>query len=120
MTNQQDDDSDLAEMERAAAEKGKKGDLYAIDVWLRVRQYRGRRVRLALPFIDDLASFQRAQSTVIAAMSDGELDARDGVYYTTILEHRRRALLTIDLEARIAAVEQTDAPRHVVVPVAKP
>ena len=103
-------DEDMAEMEKVAAKKGKDGDLNAIELSRRLLLARGRRVGLALPRVVDLASFQDAQAEVLAQVAAEEITLRDALDYFELLEYRRRAIRTIDIEARIRAIEDQDDP----------
>jgi hypothetical protein len=46
---------------------------------------------------------------VIAAAAGGKITSRQGLSFSTMLEYRRRALETIELEAQLAAIEESDA-----------
>jgi hypothetical protein len=101
-------DAEMEEMKRVAAERGKAGDLYAIDLSWRMRGCRLPLPVLDLPPIDDMAGVHKAQAVVIAAVAARRLTPRDALYYSTLLEHRRRAIRSLDIEARLRALEEED------------
>ena len=101
-------DAEMEEMKRVAAERGKAGDLYAIDLSWRMRGCRAPLPVLDLPPIDDLAGVHRAQGVVIAAVAARRLTPRDALDYSILLEHRRRAIRSLDIEARLRAIEEED------------
>jgi hypothetical protein len=67
-----------------------------------------RRVVLDLPRVDDLGSLQKAQAAVIAAAAAGEISTHDALDFSSMLEYRRRTLVTIDFETRLRALEDAD------------
>jgi hypothetical protein len=68
-----------------------------------------RPVTLDLPTVVDAKSLAEAQARVIAAAAGGKITPRQGLSFSTMLEYRRRALETIELEAQLAAIEESDA-----------
>ena len=101
-------DPEMEEMKRVAAERGKAGSLYAIDLSWRMRGCRAPLPVLDLPPIDDLAGVHRAQGVVIAAVAARRLTPRDALDYSLLLEHRRRAIRSLDIEVRLRAIEEED------------
>ena len=102
-------DPDMAEMEKVAAQAGKAGNLYAIDLSWRLRQGRGRRIALDLPPVEDVAGLHKAQAMVIAAAAAGKIAPRDALDYSTMLEHRRRMIEIADIERRLKELEKAVA-----------
>jgi hypothetical protein len=103
-------DADMAEMERVAAELGKKGNLQAIDVSRRLRESRGRLIALDLPPVEDIAGVNAAQAAVIAGLGRSEITPWAAGMVSSILERRRNSLMGVELDARIAALERGDVP----------
>ena len=66
---------------------------------------RDRRVVLDLPDSNTAAGVALAQSVVVGAVCAGELRASEGQAIADLLELRRRAIETSDLEARLQALE---------------
>lgn len=66
---------------------------------------RGRRVRLDLPPIVGAADLVKALAAVADAMARGVLSAEEAQAAAAVLEHHRKAVETLDLERRIAAIE---------------
>jgi hypothetical protein len=99
-------DPDMADMEKVAAQAGKAGNLYAIDLSWRLRQGRGRRIALDLPPVEDVAGLHKAQAMVIAAAAAGKIAPRDALDYSTMLEHRRRMIEIADVEPRLRELEK--------------
>ncbi|MBF0561789.1 MAG: hypothetical protein HQL37_07160 [Alphaproteobacteria bacterium] len=67
---------------------------------------KGRPVRIDLPPVQTAADVLAAMGTVVAAVGDGELTPDEGAAVAGLLETKRRAIETIELEMRIAALEQ--------------
>jgi hypothetical protein len=66
---------------------------------------RGRPVRLGLPPIVGAADLVKALAAVAEAMARGVLSAEEAQAAAAVLEHHRKAVETLDLEQRIAAIE---------------
>lgn len=69
---------------------------------------RGRRVRLALPPIAVAADLMQALGVISDAMARSILSAEEAQAAAAVLDHHRKAIETIDLERRIAALEHGD------------
>jgi hypothetical protein len=85
------------------------GDLRAADIVLsRVWPVRrgGRPVTFELPTIETAADIVKAVGNVATAVAGGELTPEEGNAVAAILEVKRKAIETTDLETRIAALEQ--------------
>ena len=67
---------------------------------------KGRPVRLSLPAINTLSDLPGALSTVIAAMSEGEVTPEEALTIANMIEAKRRMIETVELEQRIAALEE--------------
>ena len=99
--------ADAADVVRATVEAAKAGDMQAARLILdRVLPPRkGRPVRLDLPAIATAADVLHAQAAVVAAMAGGELTPDEAGLVAGVLEARRKAIETVELEARVAALE---------------
>jgi hypothetical protein len=87
--------------------KARDGDVAAAEVVLRhawsVRK--GRPLKLALPPIATLADVGAALEAVMSAMAAGEISAEEAGDVSAVIESRRKALESIDLEERVAILE---------------
>src|SRR6185312_12541748 len=80
-------DQDMAEVMRTAVAKAKTGN----EMLIRLVELHWR--RLDLPTVVDAKSLAEAHARVIEAATDGKrLTPRQGLAYSTMLAHRRRAL----------------------------
>ena len=86
----------------------KEGDQRAAEVILsRVWPARkSRPVALNLPAMESAADVVKALSVVAASMASGEITPEEAQAVAAVLEGKRRAVETVALEARIAALEQ--------------
>lgn len=93
---------------RKQMELAKDGDQRAAELILsRVWPVRkGRPVKLDLPAIDTAANVVSALGTVANAVGAGDLTPDEGQAVTVILEAKRRAIETAELESRVSALEQ--------------
>ena len=90
-------------------EAAKAGDLRAADIVLsRVWPVRrgGRPVVFELPPIETAADIVKAVGSVATAVAGGELSPEEGNAVAAILEVKRKAIETTDLETRIAELEK--------------
>lgn len=90
-------------------EAAKSGDLRAADIVLsRVWPVRrgGRPVTFELPSIETAADIVKAVGSVATAVAGGEITPEEGNAVAAILEVKRKAIETTDLETRIKALEQ--------------
>jgi hypothetical protein len=67
---------------------------------------RGRPVRFALPPLETASDLPKALGAVLHAVAAGELTPDEGVSLAQIVEARRRAIETMEIEARVTALEQ--------------
>jgi hypothetical protein len=89
-------------------EAAKAGDMRAAEMVLaRVWPIRkGRPVMLALPPIETAADLVKALGHVAALIGAGEITPEEGTSVAAVLEIKRKAIETSELEARIAALEK--------------
>ncbi len=92
----------------AVIDAAKKGDMQAAKMVIDrlVPAPRGRRVLLDLPVITTAADVLKALTATVTAMGDGELAPDEAATVAGVIEVKRRAIETVDLERRIAAIEE--------------
>ncbi|HTR83660.1 MAG TPA: hypothetical protein VMI56_04220 [Reyranella sp.] len=71
-------------------------------VWPRAQ---GRRIEIDLPPLEKPADLVSAYSALLAAIARGEISPEQGAKIGEVLERKRLALETIDLEDRLTALE---------------
>jgi hypothetical protein len=94
-------------IEAAKAGDMRAGELLLSRVWP-VRK--GRPIALDLPSIKSAADLVSALSTIAEAVAGGALTPDEGQAVAAVLETKRRAIETVELESRISALEQTRKP----------
>ena len=96
------------EILRKVVEAAKSGDARSAEIILsRIWPVRkGRPVSLQLPLIETAADIVKALGVVAGAVGAGEITADEGAAVATVLETKRKALETSELEARITALEK--------------
>ena len=67
---------------------------------------KGRPVTLDLPAVTNAAKVQTALTSIVTAASEGEITPDEAGALATIIEVQRRAIETVELEARLRAVEE--------------
>jgi hypothetical protein len=89
-------------------EAAKAGDLRAADLVLsRVWPVRkGRPISLELPKIDTAADLVAGLGRVADAVAAGDITPDEGQAVSAVLETKRRAIETLELETRIKALEK--------------
>ena len=98
---------DMAEVMRTAVAKAKAGDARLIRLVELHWRRRDRPIALDLPPVVDAKSLAEAHARVIEAASDGKrLSPRQGLAYSTMLAHRRRALELVEIEEDLAEIEE--------------
>jgi hypothetical protein len=99
---------------RAAVERAKGGDPRAVETILsRIWPARkGRPVELPLPPIVNSTDLVGALAAVAGAVSGGTISPEEAQAIGALLEVQRRAIETVELEARIAALEQREEQRR--------
>jgi hypothetical protein len=89
-------------------EAAKDGDRHAADLVLQ-RIWPARKSRpivLTLPAIQSASDVVAAVGAIADAVGAGEITPDEGQAVASILEAKRRAIETVDLEARLSALEQ--------------
>jgi len=67
---------------------------------------RGRMVQFTMPQIETAQDVLTALSAVIQSVADGELTPDEGATVAALLETKRRAIETIEIENRLTALEK--------------
>jgi hypothetical protein len=93
----------------AVVSAAKGGDMRAADILLRRLwpERKGRPVRIDLPAIRTPSDITAALAAVTDAVAAGEVSPGEGAEVAGILEAQRRAVETVELERRIAMLEQS-------------
>jgi hypothetical protein len=93
----------------AVVTAAKGGNMRAADILLRRLwpERKGRPVQMHLPAIMAPSDIVAALAAVADAVAAGELSPEEGAAVAGILEAQRRAVETVQMEARIAALEQS-------------
>jgi Family of unknown function (DUF5681) len=96
----------------AVVTAAKGGDMRAADILLRRLwpERKGRPVQMDLPGIMAPSDIVAALGAVADAVATGELSPEEGAAVAGILEAQRRAVETVELERRIATLEQGKVP----------
>ena len=99
---------DGADVVRAVLAAAKDGDMQAARLVLDriVPMRKGRPVRLDLPTIENAADVLTALSSTVAAMAEGEITPDEAAVVAGVLETKRKVIETVELEARLARLEQ--------------
>jgi hypothetical protein len=103
------DAADLPDVWRALVQGTKNGDPRSAEVIRRWVYFRRRRLRLDLAPIHDLAGVARAQADLLALAAAGEITAREGRDFSALVENRRRAIETLELETMLHALNERNA-----------
>jgi len=104
---------------RAMMRKAGGGDVPAARLMLPRIWPAGPFVKIGLPPVNDAAGIAEAQAVVLAAASNEELSLEQADLYSALLENRRRALETVEIERNLqqarenlAAQESADRKRR--------
>ena len=103
----QDDGPDVV---RKVIEAAKGGDMTAARMVLdRIAPLRkGRPVQFDLPPIAKPADLAPALASIVSAMASGKLTPDEATAVASVIEVERRTLETVEIERRIAALEQRE------------
>jgi hypothetical protein len=104
-------EDDMAEVQAVTIRAAKQGSMPAAAIVERIWRRRRRTVTLDLPPVNDAQGLAAAQAAVIAAAASGRITAQEGLAWATLLDCRRRALDTIEYEARLQEIERDNAER---------
>lgn len=95
------DATDMADIGRVVVAKAKNGDMKAAEVARKTWRWPQQAVRLELPPVTDAASLAKAHGAVIATAAEGKMTTRQALDFSTMLEYRRRAVETFEIETKI-------------------
>lgn len=100
-------DDGAAEVVQAVLHAARNGDVAACRVVLErvLPVMREKPIELLLPPTKTAQGISDAAECVVEAVADGSISIGEGKSLMTILETRRKALETVELETRIAALE---------------
>lgn len=101
-------DGEAEKLTRKAIELALEGDTIALRLCLeRILPVRkGRPVPLALPNADTAQGVAQAMAALIGEMACGNLSGEEAATVASVLEAQRRAIETVEIEARLAAIEE--------------
>jgi len=104
-------EDDAEGVTRRVIEAAKDGDMTAARLVLeRIYPVRkGRPVHLDLPEIETVADLPVALSALLSAMGHGEITPEEAAVVANVIEAKRRTLETVELEQRIAVLEEAKA-----------
>ena len=104
-------DGEAEALTRKAVELALEGDTVALRLCLErlLPPRRSRRITFDLPTIQTAADLLPAFAAVVSAMGAGELAPDEAAVIAGVLEAKRKAIETGDLEKRLAALEQQRA-----------
>jgi hypothetical protein len=97
-------------LEDEAVKRAKSGSDTLLIFMLKARRpdkFKERPIRLKLPAAETAADVLRAQAKTIEAMATGEITPGEAATVSGVLEAKRRAIETVELEARLAKLEQS-------------
>jgi hypothetical protein len=97
---------------RAMMKKAKGGDVPAAKLVLPHIWPAGTFVKIGLPPVNDAAGIADAQARVLAAASNEELSLEQAGQYSALLENRRRALETVEIERNLQQAKENLAARE--------
>ena len=99
---------DVEGVVKAVLDAAKGGDMVACRIVLdRIAPPpRGRLIRFDVPPIATAADVAQATAIVLRAVADGVLTPDEAATITGVLETRRRAIETVELEQRVTALEK--------------
>lgn len=101
-------DGQAEALARAAVERALEGDMAALRLCLErlVPPVRDRAVQVELPAVDTAAGCAAALAGIVQAVGAGDLAPRDAARVAGVLELQRKAIETVELEARVTALER--------------
>lgn len=97
----------VLDVTKAVLKAARGGDLTAAKMVLEriTPPMRERAINIALPDANTAEGCSEAQNAILQAVGTGELLPNEGTTISAIVENRRRAIETAELEQRIAALE---------------
>ena len=104
---------DVEGVVKAVLDAARSGDMAAARIVLDrlVPVRKGRPVEIELPPVKTAADVLAAMGAVLAHVADGEISPDEGATVAGILEMKRRTLELVEIERRLAALEQNEMKR---------
>jgi hypothetical protein len=101
-------EGEAEEIGRKAVELAKSGDTVALRLCLeRIAPVRkGRPISLTLPSMSSPADVTKALSAIVAQMAEGEITPDKAAVAASVIETKRKALETEELDRRLRAIEE--------------
>jgi hypothetical protein len=101
-------DGEAEKLTRKCVELALSGDTTALRLCMErlAPVLKSRPVTIELPVVETAADILKAQSAAIQAMAAGEITPDECATVTGVLETKRKAIETVEIEQRIAALEQ--------------
>jgi len=101
-------DGEAEALTRKCIELAKEGDTTALRLCLEriLPPVRGRRIVLDLPPVDSSADVLKAHAATIKAMGEGQITPDEAATVAGVLEAKRKAIETVEMEKRLATLEQ--------------
>jgi hypothetical protein len=101
-------EGEAEEIGRKAVELAKSGDTVALRLCLeRIAPVRkGRPITLSLPSMSTSADVTTALAAIMAQMAEGEITPDEAAVAASVIETKRKALETEELDRRVAVLEQ--------------
>ena len=93
---------------RKCIELAQKGDTTALRLCMErlAPAVKSRAVNLALPAVETAPDILKAQAATVQAMAAGEITPDEAATVASVLEAKRRAIETVQLEERVMRLEQ--------------
>jgi hypothetical protein len=93
---------------RKCIELAKQGDTTALRLCMEriAPAVKSRTVSLPLPAIDTATDILKAQAATVDAMAHGEITPDEAATIAGVLDAKRRAIETVEIEGRVKALEQ--------------
>ena len=95
-------------MTRKCIELAKEGDTTALRLCMErlAPAVKSRAVALSLPAVESANDILKAHATTIQAMAAGEITPDEAATVASVLETKRKAIETVEIEQRVKALEQ--------------
>jgi hypothetical protein len=99
------------EILQALVDKAKEGDARAADILLRRAwpERKGRPLRFSMPELSGPAGLVEAMSAVTAGVANGDLTPDEATAIASVVEIHRKVIVAEDHEARLQALEGSNA-----------
>jgi hypothetical protein len=100
-------DGEAENLTRRAVDLALDGDSAALRLCMErlLPARKSRPINLTLPKIEKSADVLKAMSEVVAAVAGGQIDVDEGASLAGLLDLKRRAIESVDIENRLAALE---------------